>query len=370
MKLSAGTGLAGAIRLLAGSGLIAPVRFFFEDAPGAASGCAAIMLKHPQMARFAPPRARHAGLSCWLTNLGAKWGPSCPQASGEEVDWPSLEAVAAGIGQEFTLGAANVILGPVQWHEGAPAEEACAKPPQPGEPYLSARFPIAVYLASGVILQRMTSGSVRVAITCQSRQESDAVPASIERVLASLGEQAPERWIHVPASLRIIGDPAMKMRPGEITEKYRNGMAEMARSMNLPHRLPAGQELLTAPRAPLKSPRKLLAEAFARSGWKPSNPQPPRGSHRFEKTTEAGNRLLLEFDTGTMIASLTTFLALVSKEGVFRLPVPASGQNSAQQLTPNPELFRMAIENANLLVAHLERTWVAELESALAASQG
>ena len=187
----------------------------------------------------------------------------------------------------------------------------------------------------------------------------------MQKFLAALGAEAASRWIEIPGCLRVIGDPLLQLKPAEVMEKYRHGMAEIVRSLQLPHRLPAGQELLTVPRAPLKNPRRTLAAVFARSGWKPADPQPPRGSHRFEKRTQAGHRLLLECDTGTMIAFLVTSLTLVSKDGVFRLPAPASEMNQAQQLTPNPELFQMAAENTRAVADHLEQTWVMELERAL-----
>jgi hypothetical protein len=335
---------------------------------GAAPGCAAIAAAHPSMARFAPPpRIPRAGLSYWLTNLGANWAPACPHASAEEADWETLAAVAGGIGGKWTLSAANVIAGPLEWARGGPLDEACARPPQPGEAYFPARFPAAGYLASGVILQRLTSGSVNAVVTEQCRTERDPVPEGVTQALATFGAKTPERWILVPVSQRVVGERVLTLKPAEVMEKYRNGMADLAARLALPHRMPSGQDLLAAPRAPLKSARKVLVKVFGESGWRAPSPQPPRGSHLLEKGTPGGRRLLLEFDTGQMLRCLVTMLTLVTKEGAYRLPAPASEFNVAQQLTPNPEIFQMAVENTKILVDYLETTWVVEMEAALSA---
>ena len=65
IRLSAEKGLPEAISALAGLEWAAAPRFFFEDAPGAPSGCAAITTNHPDLARFAPPpHLARPGLSC------------------------------------------------------------------------------------------------------------------------------------------------------------------------------------------------------------------------------------------------------------------------------------------------------------------
>jgi hypothetical protein len=58
-------------------------------------------------------------------------------------------------------------------------------------------------------------------------------------------------------------------------------------------------------------------------------------------------------------------MALLSQRGAARIPIPAGRRLEFQYQTPNPEVFAGVLENMRIVVAHLESTWVRDLEAVL-----
>src|SRR3954453_19433646 len=58
-------------------------------------------------------------------------------------------------------------------------------------------------------------------------------------------------------------------------------------------------------------------------------------------------------------------MALLSERGAARIPIPADLSLRLQHLTPNPRIFTGVLENIRIVVAHLESTWVQDMEAAL-----
>ena len=87
-----------------------------------------------------------------------------------------------------------MLFGPVAWTEGAPAAEAALRAPVPGKPPFSARFPVQTWIAPGVILQRMSTGTANVTITEQLPvPEPEAGPAAgVWQLLDTLGAPVSE----------------------------------------------------------------------------------------------------------------------------------------------------------------------------------
>jgi hypothetical protein len=58
-------------------------------------------------------------------------------------------------------------------------------------------------------------------------------------------------------------------------------------------------------------------------------------------------------------------MALVSERGALRMAVPADPLARVQYLATNRAVFGQILDNLRIVAAHLERTWVSELDSAL-----
>ena len=339
-----------------------PVRVFLEDASSEPGGCERILSRFPglqPLAARAPTR---------LSNLDGHWDAGTPGAAAESVSRETLLALAAGIPEEFALGSVGVLIGPLDWDGHTPPLQAALRPQPPGMAPFSAHFPAANYLAPGVIIQRLSSGTIAITITelvAGPSQDAPAPPA-IERLLAALGAPAKLRAVTVLPEHEVSGASAPPPPdPAEIQARYRERLGEIVSGLPLPHKLPDPLAALHLDREPLGEIRKVIAGSFATSGWKRSARRLPAGSHQLTKLTPRGRRLLLDFDTGSWSRHVVCLMAVLTERGTEKLPVPAECSLSYQYSAPNRKVFGQILENLLVVVDRLEGTWVAELEQAL-----
>jgi hypothetical protein len=347
-----------------------PVRFFFEDAPGAgaASACERIVARFPECLRFAPPRPARpvASRLMALSNVDGFWEGAIAWASTENVSREILIGIVNGIPEDFPVGAACIVIGPVAWTDGDPMTEAAARPYAPGSPPFSVRAPALTYLAPGVIVQRLSSGTVNVSVTEQLPDSSAdrAMPAAVESIVAALGAPASSRTIGVSEERQVAGPPPTP--PADfmnIHARYRTVLHSLIQKLELPHQLPE-PGAVTA-HEPVGEIRAAIVRTFAADGWKRVKGRQGAGTHQLWKPTPNGRQLLLDFDTGSWLRFVLCIMKFLTERGAAKLPLHADASMRGQYLTPNPELFRQTLENLRVVVRHLERTWAKEMDDAL-----
>jgi hypothetical protein len=351
---------------------LGPVRvgFLLDDAPGAAV-CPLIIERFAELAPFAvTTRQPGRPASIRMSNLDGRWQGGNPDAPGE----PSREkllAVAGGIPDEFPLWIASFIIGPVRWKDGAVPEltprEASARPVAINKPPFSGLSPSMTYLAPGVILQRLSTGGLRLWVTEQVRDPAPGAPVgmAIERFFARFGPPQTDSVLSVPEAQQISEPPPAAADPAKIHSSYKNRMGEIVAALALPFEPPEPGQFAQLPHEPLGKIRAVIVDTFKSDGWRRASERVPAGSHKLWKETPGGRLLELSFDTGSWSRHVVCSLALVSERGAARMPIPGDRSLRFQYLTPNPQIFAAVLQNMRIVVAQLEGTWVRDMEAAL-----
>jgi hypothetical protein len=340
-----------------------PIHFYLEDAPGHPSACQRLLDRIPECAAFVASR-----FPVHLSNFGGHWDMVNRPAESQALPDHILLTIARGIPEELPFGSVTMLFGPLSWTNGAPAAEAALRTPAPGKPPFSARFPAQTWIAPGVILQRMSTGTSNVTITEQlPAAEPEAGPAAgVLQLLDALGAPVTESVLSVPENHAITDYSALPPpTPAEVHARYRADLGRLIAALTLPNHLPDPNEILTAKREPLGQIRAVIVRSFADSGWRKAPGRLPPGSHLLSKMSPQGRLLVLSFDTGSWSRHVVTFLTLMSKQGAFRLLVPPDASLRGQWMTPNPRIFSQVLDNLRATVDYLERTWIADLERAL-----
>lgn len=340
----------------------APIRFLFDDAPGGGA-CPRILERFPALAPFAVSAASR------LSNLDARWQGGNPQAPAEAPRETLLE-VAAGIPADFPVWIACILIGPLPWTGGAEVSlrEAAARRVPLNKPPFSGLTPSMTYLASGVILQRLSSSGLRLWITEQLAGAENVPPApGVEALLRRFGPPQTDSILSVPDEQEVREAPAggAGTAPTSIHAGYKNRLAEIVAGLALPYEPPSPSEFGQVPHEPLGKIRSVIVDTFKKDGWSRTTERLPAGSHKICKQTPAGRRLELSFDTGSWSRHVVCMLTLLSERGAARIPIPADRSLRMQYLTPNRQVLSGVLENMRLVVAHLESTWLAEMEAAL-----
>ncbi len=364
--------LANVFQIFDAAGLAAAsLRFLFDDAPGG-TACSRTLERFPELAPFArrtPPQlGRPASLR--LSNLDGRWQGGNPEATGE----PSREtllAVVAGIPTEFPLWIAVVLIGPVRWNDSGVSEfrprEASARPIPINKPAFSGLAPSMTYLAPGVILQRLSTGGLRLWVTEQLPDATPDAPAAavVQQFLARFGPPQTDSIFSVPEAQEVSEVPPPTADPAKIHAGYKSRLGEIVAGLSLPFEPPGPEQFANVPHEPLGKIRAVIVDTFKTDGWRRATERIPAGLHKLWKPTPAGRRLELSFDTGSWSRHVVCIMALVSERGAARIPIPADRSLRLQYMTPNPQIFAGVLENMRIVVAHLEGTWVVEMEAAM-----
>jgi hypothetical protein len=365
---SFGSVLARLLAALDGAGLgDARLRFMFDDRPGEPSGCGRIVERFPEMEEFASRYRVGAGgaHSMRLTNFDARWEGVTREAEGEPAR-ATLLAIADGVPNEFPVALATVIVGPLGWRENLEPRETAMRTPRNGAPPFSPRIPTMTYLAPCVILVWSSAGPMAMwAIEQLSDPRArGTMPAGIERLAAEFG--VPKAGAVMSVSEREVrAESALAADVSAIHVRHREQLPQAIAGLALPHQIPDARQAMTMPREPLGQIRSVIAKAFAGDGWKRATGRIPHGTHQLWKSSAGGRRIVLSFDTGSLSRHVACTMALVSERGALRMPVPADELARTQYLATNREVFGQILDNLRIVAAHLERTWISELDSAL-----
>jgi hypothetical protein len=341
-----------------------PVRF-----PGGKS-CSQILERVPELAPFAvctPQPDRSFAIR--LSNLDGRWQGGNREADGEP-SRATLLSVAEGIPAEFPLWIAVVMSGPLRWNEVSVADliprEASAGRASLNKPPFSGQAPSMTYLTPGVILQRLSAGGLRLWLTVQFPEPTDSPNlAVVQRFIARFGPFQTDVPMTVSEEQEIRVAPPEAPDPAKIHAVYKGRMAEIVGGLSLPFHPPDVTQFAQFVHEPLGKIRPVIVDTFKKNGWKRSPERLPAGSHKLVKQTPGGRRLELSFDTGSWSRHAVCIMALISERGSARLIIPADLSSGLQYMTPNPQVFAGVLENMRIVVAHLESTWLPEMESAL-----
>ena len=351
----------------------APVRFLFDDAPGN-TACVHVLERFPHLAPFAlqPPPQYGQPPTARISNLDGRWqGGGIPQPA-VEASRETLLALAAAIPDDFPLWIACFMLGPVRWNDPALSEvtprEASMRPAPLNKPPFSGMSPSMTYLAPGVILQRLSAGGLRLWVTAQfpdAPAKKDPPPPSIQKFIDRFGAPQTDSIVSVPEANEMSKFPPPSVDVAKIHADYKARMPEIVATLALPFDPPDPRQFGKIPHAPLGKIRQVIVDTFKPDGWKKAAEKIPAGSHKLCKQSPAGRRLELSFDTGSWSRHIVCILALITDRGAARITIPASTSLQYQYLTPNPDVFAGVLGNMRIVVAHLESTWLRDMEAAM-----
>jgi hypothetical protein len=271
---------------------IAPLRFLFDDAPGG-QACSRVLQRFPDLAPFAvrTPAPFGQPASVRLSNLDGRWQGGNPDASGE----PSREtllAVAAGIPVEFPLWIASLLIGPVRWNAASGLElreAAGGRSKSLGKPPFSGISPSMTYLASGVILQRLSSGGLRLWITEQLPDDAPnaAAAPAVQQLLERFGPVQTDVPMSVPDDQAVTVAPPQAADLNRIHAGYKERMGEIVAGLSFPFEPPSPSQWGQLPHAPLGKIRAVIA--FSRRTAGNASPNASRPDR-----TNCGSRLPMD----------------------------------------------------------------------------
>jgi hypothetical protein len=124
--------------------------------------------------------------------------------------------------------------------------------------------------------------------------------------------------------------------------------------------------------APLRGVRSTIARVFADDGWKQASGISQTGTYELRKTSPGGRRLGLIFRVQSPRGSSRTIFStmqLVSDGGTLNLRVHAERSMRHDYEVPDSQVLSQILDNMRVVVKHLEKTWMTELEEALGPRQ-
>jgi hypothetical protein len=330
-----------------------PLRFCFFGP----RGCAAVMAKFPELRRFFSTTARKPD-DAPVEHL-SNFGPSAPGAlagpSGR-VAFKTIAAVVAGIPREFPISTASLVLGPIR--EG-----------------------VTFVRSSHSHSPHMEMGFQSVSLGWQSSPTRDGRKYFLnfnEPLPSAAPRQPVPSWLHTLYSA-FPGASAEKISSDvdHIMTEYQMvvsmsggsfiGTKSIGDDLNLPHELPDSQAASHLNYAPLRGIRSTIARMFADDGWKRAGIS-QTGIYELRKTSPGGRRLGLLFwiqKDGRSSRSISGLIRLFSQRRSLVLRVLAERSTRRDYEVPNSQVLSQILDNTRVVVKHLEKTWVMELEEAL-----
>lgn len=334
------------------SGEAPSFQFMFADAPvaGFTSSVDRVLKRIPAMQRFLREQpAMPAGPAVrQLTNRN----------TDEQLDFATLQQIAAGIPKSFPFHSAQIALTRSDFgFEGQ---------------LLGGSTPGVVISDSWWVSGRNRSLSgFTVLVPGDGATALPPVPSSVEQVYAACGKVT--NRVQVPLAdappsaatpIRTIQQqPAAAKAVSEVLMDYRQRQAEVMERARLPHDLPAPDYSLGVRLGEGTGPKKpVLVGVFKPMGY---DCKAGSGTYELRRRTASNLTVEISIDVGTWSKSVTATMAVHGLGFAARYPL-AVGPNVAARQYPieGPEQWQKIVENLGALVAELDRTFVPAIEAA------
>ena len=351
------------------AGLQPFIRFNFGDGMVVSySSVDRVLKRHPELARFVTEAAPMPGLpaSRRLSN-----GPLSAGAN-EAIPYATLQAIAAGVPRSFPFG--NVSL---QFHS-----------PEFGE--LNPTMTVMPTMMAGVLItdswwvngRQRSLSACTVAEVAMGDKKLPAPSGPIATVLAACGKAKKTIQAPLPENLGTEPVPAIRLASGmlapsanpelavkvkAIAVKYRDRLPEIVKEARLPHDLPGTAEMLSLAMGSLAGPKKpALERVFKPMGYSVrGGTASETGSFSLQRRTPANTTLLISLDCGTWSHSLLAMFLVYGMgfKAVLTLPPTEKAAIGGQYKIGDAEQWQKIVDNLGALVAHLEQTFVPEIEA-------
>jgi hypothetical protein len=352
------------------AGLAEPfIRFNFGDAQvgGGVSSVDRVLKRHPELARFvtdAPPMPNIAGARR-ISN-----GPMSA-ASGESIPYATLQEIATGVPRSFPFH--SVVL-----HFYAP-EFGELLPIPTLAPSAGMMTGILVTDSWWVNGRNRSLSACTVVDAEMNSKKLPPHPAGVATVLAACGKakktvQAPMSetpatgpvpGVRLPNSAMVpSADPEKAKAVHEVVLRYRQQLPEIVSRAGLPHDLPAhqvvwqqfGPEINSGPKKPA------LESVFKPMGY---SCRGESGDFVLRRRTATNLAVELSVSIGTWGKSVLVAYRIwgLGFKALLSLPPTEKAVIHGQYPTGDAEHWRKIAENLGALVAELDRTFLAEVES-------
>jgi len=345
------------------------VRFNFGDAQvgGGVSSVDRVLKRHPELARFvtdAQPMPNIAGARR-ISN-----GPMSA-GSGESVPYATLQEIAAGVPRSFPFH--SVVL-----HFYAP-EFGELLPIPTLTPSAGMMTGILVTDSWWVNGRNRSLSACTVVDAEMNSKKLPPHPAAVATVLAACGKakktvQAPMSGIPVTGPVPGVRLPNSAMVPSadpekakavhEVVLRYRQQLPEIVSGAGLPHDLAAhqgvwqqfGPEINSGPKKPA------LESVFKPMGY---SCRGESGDFVLRRRTATNQTVELSVSIGTWGKSVLVTYRIwgLGFKALLSLPPTEKAVIHGQYPTGDAEHWRKIAENLGVLVAELDRTFLAEIES-------
>ncbi len=325
------------------------IRFTLMDTSAAKSVSAIdrVLKRHPEMERFLGHRQLfgQAPEVRVLSNV----------ATGEAVEYSTLEAIAAGVPRSYPFGSAAL-------HFYAPefGERLI------GLPAMGHSLPGVVITDNWWINGRQRALSV---YTVAEAEEMDKKlppnPAAVDAVIKACGKA--KKTVQVPilaqgGGLTVSIPPANQEAVKAVVADYRARIKEVVAAAGLPHNLPPAAEIRMQNLRVTAGPRKpALLAAFKPMGYDCTG-----GTGVFHLTRRTGGNHMVEvyLDVGTWSHSVTTIFMVQGAGFKASLGIPVAVEGYGQYPIGDAAQWQKIVENLAAMVRELDRTFVSAIEQA------
>ncbi len=342
-------------RVIAGfeqAGMGSPaVQFALSDAPlpGHVSSVDRVLNRFPQMRRFLDEASP-------LPPMPSGRRLTSRQTPGEGLDTATLRAILAGVPKSFPFHGVMIAFAAPALGEGSFQT-------------LLGEVTSGITLAdSWWVTGRSRSLSAFVFVEAESAAKKlPPLPDAAARLYAALGKAKRTVQIPLPAANPQIAQAAKAetlVAVGAVTSNFRARMPEFLDQLAFPHDLPPMLEAMkVTPLGEKAGPLKpALVKAFKPMGY---DCKSESGTLTLRRKTAANSTLEISLDAGTWSRSLTAIFILhgLGFRTSLRLAV-SKRAGLGQYPIGGADRWQQIVENLQVLIAELERTFVAEVEAA------
>ena len=353
------------------AGLEPFIRFNFADGGVVRfSSVDRVLKRHPELQRFVTEASPAPQLQ--MPAVRRLSNGALSEGGNQAVPYATLQAIAAGVPRSFPFH--NIAL-----HFHSPEfGELMAIPTIPG-----ARMAGISITDSWWVNGRNRSLSACTTVEVEAGSKKLPSPShAVATVLTACGRAKKTVQVPLPENLGAGPVPAVLLPSGvpvpsaspqlatavkAIAVKYRDRIGEIVTEARLPHDLPSPAETLAAGLGVTAGPKKpALERVFKPMGYSVrGGTAGETGSFSLSRRTAANTTLAIHLDCGTWSHSLLAMFAVfgLGFRAGLTLPPTAKAVPPGQYKIGDAEQWGKIVENLGALVAHLERTFVPEIEA-------
>ena len=309
-----------------------------------------VLKRYPEMERFLGHRQLFA------QSPGARMLSNV--ATGEMVEFATLEAIAAGVPRSYPL--ASVAM---HFHASEFGERSIGLPAMV---HLGHSMPGVLLTDNAWINGRQRALSAYVVVEVnEADKKLPPNPASVDAVIKACGKA--KRTVQVAlfapdGKLEVSIPPANQEAVKSIVADYRARMKEVVALAELPHSLPPAADIRAENAGVTAGPRKLaLVAAFEPMGYGCIG---GTGVFHLTRRTEGNLTVELYLDVGTWSHSVTAIFHVRGAGFKAPLGIPVTPDDYGQYPIGDTAQWQRIVENLAAMVRELDRTFVPAIEQA------